>query len=104
MDPLTPPNFGDPSAMHELAGELGRAADKIATSARGFSERAESLDFEGPAATRFRASMITQRRVADHAANRALDLSELLRRAAERAHAEIREWERIQALLREEGR
>ena len=102
MDPPARPHVGDPQAMHDLAGELARAADKVATSARGFVARAESIDFEGAAATRFRASMVTQRSRADSVATRALELSQQLRRAAEIAHAQIREWERRQTLYQDD--
>lgn len=87
--------------MEALAGRLALHADEIATAARGFSARAESLDFMGPAATRFRASIEAQRTRSEATAERVLEMSQALRRAAETARLQIADWERLQASQRD---
>jgi len=85
--------------MDALASDLIRTAGDIASAADGFTARAQSIDFLGPAATRFRASVTVQRRRSQNAAARAMELGHLLRRAAEDARSQLAAWERYVALL-----
>ncbi len=89
-----PPHVGVPSVMDELADRLVRDAGDIGSAANGFLARAESIDFLGPAATRFRAAITQHHATATNVTDRAVALAQTLRRAAEHARLELAAWER----------
>lgn len=95
------PYFGDPVAMDYLAAQLFTRAEDIAGAARGLGHRADTIDFEGPAATEFRVAVDAETALARELAQRTIEIAHQLRRASATARMQIDEWNRAQAAARE---
>jgi hypothetical protein len=80
---------------------LSAQAESIAALAQQLQARVEGMEFEGPAATRFRGAMADQSRRASQLAGELQDLSNYVLRAAARVEAQLAEL-RQEELQREQ--
>ena len=81
--------LGDPGAMRSEAAAARLKAEQISALAGQLLTRAESIDFEGPAADTFRGAMLDGKRHADNAATELSDVAALLLSAAAYAEEEL---------------
>ena len=80
---------------------LSAQAESIAALAQQLQAQVEGMEFEGPAATRFRGAMADQSRRASQLAGELQDLSNYVLRAAARVEAQLAEL-RQEELQREQ--
>jgi uncharacterized protein YukE len=88
--------------MRAEAAMLSAQAQSIAALAQQLQAQVEGIEFEGPAATRFRGAMADQSRRAAQLAGELQDLSNYVLRAAARVEAQLAEIQREQELQREQ--
>jgi hypothetical protein len=81
--------WGDPAAMRSEASAAQLKADQVSALASRLMTRAESIDFEGPAADSFRVAMLDGTRRAENAATELNDVASLLLSAAAYAEEEM---------------
>ena len=93
--------LGDPAAMRSEAYALRAQAEALASLAQQLQGRVESLAFEGPAADRFRATMLERYHEALRLAGELQDLSDYVFRAAARVEAQVAELQRQEQIRRE---
>jgi hypothetical protein len=94
-------SLGDPAAMRAEAAMLRSQAEALASLAQQLQARVESVEYEGPAATRFRGAMADQGRRAMQLAGELQDLANYVLRAAARVDAQIAEFRRQEELKRQ---
>ncbi len=86
MDPIL--NL-DPEAMRAVAARLRAQSERLAAGSQRIHARAGALDFEGPAASRFRDQVVDRHRRALSASGRLQDLAnQVLRRAGQTEDAQ----------------
>ena len=87
--------------MRAEAALLRSQAEALASLAQQLQARVEGVEFEGPAATRFRGSVADQSRRAAQLAGELQDLANYVLRAAARVDAQLAELRRQEELRRE---
>ena len=87
--------------MRAEAAMLRSQAEALASLAQQVQARVESIEFEGPAATRFRGAMADQGRRAAQLAGELQDLANYVLRAAARVDAQIAELRRQEEIQRQ---
>ena len=90
--------IGHPEMMRSEAYALRTQAEGLATLAYQLQARVESMEFEGPAASRLRAAIADQSRTATQLAGELQDLANYVLRAASRVDAQIAELRREQEI------
>lgn len=96
---------GDPTAMRTFASSLRADAEAVAARAAWLARRAERMNFEGPAASTFRQSMLDTRRAAERASAELRDIANHVLSAAARVETDIADYNRYRASLESrEGR
>lgn len=104
MDIGEPP-VGDPTAMRSYAAALRADAEAVAARAAWLARRAERMNFEGPAASDFRQSMLDTRRAAERASAELRDIANHILSAAARVETDIADYNRYrESLESREGR
>src|SRR5688500_8943959 len=93
--------LGNPDAMRAEASALRAQAEALASLAQQLQGRVESIEYEGPAATRFRGAMADHSRRANQLAAELQELSNYILRAAARVEAQILELRRQEELRRQ---
>jgi uncharacterized protein YukE len=88
--------------MRAEAAMLRSQAEALASLAQQVQARVETIEFEGPAATRFRGAMANQSRRAAQLAGELQDLANYVLRAAARVEAQIAELRRMAELRRQQ--
>jgi uncharacterized protein YukE len=88
--------------MRAEAAMLRSQAEALAALAQQVQARVESIEFEGPAAIRFRGAMADQSRRAAQLAGELQDLANYVLRAAVRVEAQLVELRREEELRREQ--
>jgi hypothetical protein len=94
---------GNPEAMRTEAAALRSQADALVTLSRRVQAHVDGMEFEGPAATRFRDALGEEARQVDHAASDLSDLADYVLRAAARVEAELEELHRQEESARSRG-
>jgi uncharacterized protein YukE len=87
--------------MRAEAAMLRTQAEALASLAQQVQARIDGLEFEGPAATRFRGSMADQSRRSAQLAGELQDLANYVLRTAARVEAQLAELRRQEELRRE---
>jgi hypothetical protein len=87
--------------MRAEAAMLRSQAEALASLAQQVQARVESIEFEGPAATRFRGAMADQSRRAAQLAGELQDLANYVLRAAARVDAQLAELRRQEEIQRQ---
>ena len=95
--------LGTPEAMRSEAASLLAQADGLAELSLQLQARVEGMEFEGPAATRFREVVADQSRQATQASAELRDLAAYVFRAADRVEAQIAELRRQEELRASAG-
>jgi WXG100 family type VII secretion target len=75
----------DPAAMRHQAARLRSAAEEVSHLVERIDQRATAMDFQGPAADRFRVSMADRAARGRRVAHELTELSEQLQQSAARA-------------------
>jgi uncharacterized protein YukE len=79
----------DPAAMRQRAATLRSTAEQVATLVERLDRRVETMEFQGPAAERFRAAMSDRTLRGRRAAQELEELADLVQRGAERAEQDV---------------
>ena len=87
--------YGDPGAMRAYAGALKTRADRIGDVADSVYAKTTSIEFEGPAAPTYRATMAQERRNGHEIAQALQDLASDLIHAAAQLEEDINAAERF---------
>jgi WXG100 family type VII secretion target len=77
--------LADPAAMRHQAARLRSAAEQVSHLVERLDQRAMAMEFQGPAADRFRASMADRATRGRRVAHELTELSEHLQHSAARA-------------------
>jgi hypothetical protein len=105
--PFEPPTLpevpGDPAGMRALASSLRADGALIATIATSLEGRVDTVEFVGPAATRFEGRMGASVRRCVRVAERLIEAAALLERSAAEVEAAQRERERRLTEMRAEA-
>lgn len=96
-------SFGDPDAMRSQAATLRVRAETVALLASGLDGRVQGIEYEGPAADRFRTAMADRRQRGEQAVAELQDMADYLLRLAAWAEAEIAEMRRQEQLRLQGG-
>ncbi len=86
--------IGNPEAMHAHANRLRMYGNQLYSLAERLQHRIDAIEFEGPAARRFRAEMVERRRRAQRAHQELHDLAGWLDGQVGQLRHEIAEYER----------
>ena len=84
----------NPEAMRAEAAALRSQADALVSLVRRVDAHVEGMEFEGPAAARFREAVGSEGRQVEQAAGQLSDLADHVLRAAARVEEELQELRR----------